>query len=88
MGTDEIRRALAQPLVRSARRFSHYDGVMDEPACPGCRDLLQRVAELEDRVAELTRRLADALPPANAKPPRSARGPPKPDPSDARPHVG
>jgi transposase len=34
---------------------------MDEPACPGCRELLQRVAALEARVAELTRKLDDAL---------------------------
>ena len=34
---------------------------MDEPACPGCRELLQRVAELEAQVAEVTRRLDDAL---------------------------
>jgi transposase len=30
---------------------------MDEPACPGCRELLKRVAELETRIAELTRRV-------------------------------
>ena len=34
---------------------------MDEPACPGCRELLKRVAELEAQVAELTRRLDDAV---------------------------
>jgi hypothetical protein len=30
---------------------------MDEHACPGCRELLHRVAELEAQVAELTREL-------------------------------
>ncbi len=43
------------------RRAGHYDGRMGEPACRDCRDLLRRVAELEARVAELTRKLDDAL---------------------------
>lgn len=47
---------------------------MDEPACPGCRDLLNRVAELEARVAELTRNWRTPLAPASVRPPRSARG--------------
>ncbi len=34
---------------------------MEEPTCPGCRALLQRIAQLEAQVAELTRRLEDAL---------------------------
>lgn len=33
---------------------------MDEPACPGCRDALNRIAELEAWVAELTRWLDEA----------------------------
>lgn len=32
---------------------------MDEPTCPGCRALLQRIAQLEAQVADLTRRLED-----------------------------
>jgi transposase len=34
---------------------------MDEPTCPGCRVLQQRVAQLEAQVLELTRRLEEAL---------------------------
>jgi transposase len=53
---------------------------MDEPACPGCRDLLQRVAELEDRVAELTRKLDDAGRAGKRQAAPFCKGPPKPDP--------
>src|SRR3954465_208063 len=53
---------------------------MDEPACPGCRDLLQRVAELEARVAELTRKLDDALRTGKRQAAPFRKGPPKPDP--------
>src|SRR5579871_4661458 len=53
---------------------------MDEPACPGCRDLLQRVAELEAQVAELTRRLDDALRAGKRQAAPFRKGPPKPDP--------
>jgi transposase len=33
---------------------------MDEPACSGCRDALKQIAELQARVAELTRKLEAA----------------------------
>ncbi len=46
---------------------------MDQPACPGCRELLKRIAELEAQVAELTR-----VGKRQAAPFR--KGPPKPDP--------
>src|SRR2546430_9965578 len=50
---------------------------MDEPACPGCRELLQRVAELEARVAELTRKLDDALRAGKRQAAPFRKGPPK-----------
>src|SRR3954462_11267269 len=53
---------------------------MDEPACPGCRDLLQRVAELEARVAELTRKLEEAVRAGKRQAAPFRKGPPKPDP--------
>src|SRR3954469_21254605 len=53
---------------------------MDEPACPGCRELLQRVAELEARVAELTRKLDDALRAGKRQAAPFRKGLPKPDP--------
>ncbi|AMV26206.1 Transposase IS66 family protein [Gemmata sp. SH-PL17] len=53
---------------------------MDEPACPGCRDLLQRVAELEARVTELTRKLDDAVRAGKRQAAPFRKGPPKPDP--------
>jgi len=53
---------------------------MDEPACPGCRELLQRVAELEAQVAELTRRLDDAVRAGKRQAAPFRKGPPKPDP--------
>src|SRR6478735_2819673 len=53
---------------------------MDDPACPGCRELLQRVAELEARVAELTRRLDDALRAGRRQAAPFRKGPPMPDP--------
>ena len=34
---------------------------MDEPACPGCRELHKQVAELAAQVAELTRQLEEAV---------------------------
>lgn len=43
---------------------------MDEPACPGCRELLKRVAELEAQVALLTRKLDEAV--RTGKPPPSS----------------
>jgi hypothetical protein len=53
---------------------------MDEPACPGCRELLQRVAELEAQVAALTRRLDNALRAGKRQAAPFRKGPPKPDP--------
>ena len=53
---------------------------MDEPACPGCRELLKRVAQLEAQVAELTRRLEDALRAGKRQAAPFRKGPPKPDP--------
>jgi transposase len=53
---------------------------MDEPACPGCRELLKRVAELEALVAELTRKLDDALRAGKRQAAPFRKGPPKPDP--------
>jgi transposase len=53
---------------------------MDEPACPGCRELLRRVAELEAQVTELTRRLDDALRAGKRQAAPFRKGPPKPDP--------
>jgi transposase len=53
---------------------------MDEPACPGCRDLLRRVNELEARVAELTRKLEEALRAGKRQAAPFRKGPPKPDP--------
>jgi len=53
---------------------------MDEPACPGCRDLLKRVAELEGRIAELTRRLEEALRAGKRQAAPFRKGPPKAQP--------
>ncbi len=53
---------------------------MDEPACPGCRELLRRVAELEARVAELTRKLDDTLRAGKRQAAPFRIGPRKPDP--------
>src|SRR5258706_13296809 len=53
---------------------------MADPECPGCRELLQRVADLEARVAELPRRLDDALRAGKRQAAPFSKGPPKPDP--------
>src|SRR5260370_17338000 len=53
---------------------------MAEPACPGCRELLQRVAELEAQVADLTRKLDDAVRAGKRQAAPFRKGPPKPDP--------
>jgi len=53
---------------------------MDEPACPDCRALLHRVAELEARVAELTRKLDEAVRAGKRQAAPFRKGPPKPDP--------
>ena len=53
---------------------------MDEPVCPGCRDLSKQVAELTARVAELTRKLDEATRAGKRQAAPSRKGPPKPDP--------
>lgn len=53
---------------------------MDEPVCHGCRDALQRIAELEARVAELTRKLEEATHAGKRQAAPFRKGPPKPDP--------
>jgi transposase len=53
---------------------------MDEPACPGCREHLKRLAELEARVAELTRKLEDVTRAGKRQAAPFRKGPPKPDP--------
>jgi transposase len=53
---------------------------MDEPACPGCRDLSKQVAELAAQVAELTRKLEEATRAAKRQAAPFRKGPPKPDP--------
>ncbi len=53
---------------------------MDEPVCPGCRDALQRIAELEAQVAELTRLLDEALRAAKRQAAPFRKGPPNPKP--------
>jgi transposase len=54
---------------------------MDEPACPGCRALMKRVAELEALVADLSRRLDEALRAGKRQAAPFRKGPPKPDPA-------
>jgi transposase len=53
---------------------------MDEPVCPGCRDALKRIAELEARVAELARKLEEATRAGKRQAAPFRKGPPKPDP--------
>jgi transposase len=53
---------------------------MNEPACPGCRELRKRVGELEARVAELTRQLDEAVRAGKRQAAPFRKGPPKPDP--------
>jgi transposase len=53
---------------------------MDGSACPSCRALLKRVAELTARVAELTRRLDDAVRAGKRQAAPFRKGPPTPDP--------
>lgn len=50
---------------------------MDEPACPGCRELAKRVAELEALVKELTRKLEEALRVGKRQAAPFRKGPPK-----------
>ena len=53
---------------------------MDEPACPGCRELSKQVAELAAQVAELTRKLAEATRAGKRQAAPFRKGLPKPDP--------
>lgn len=53
---------------------------MDEPECPGCREHLKRLTELEARVAELTRKLEEATRAGKRQAAPFRKGPPKPDP--------
>ncbi len=53
---------------------------MEEPTCPGCRALLQRIAQLEAQVADLTRRLEDALRAGKRQAAPFRKGPPKEQP--------
>jgi transposase len=53
---------------------------MDEPACPGCRDANKRIADLEARVAELTRKLDEATRAGKRQAAPFRKGPPKPHP--------
>src|SRR5947209_9804983 len=53
---------------------------MDEPACPGCRALVKRVAELEAELADLSRRLEEALRSGKRQAAPFRKGPPQPDP--------
>jgi len=70
----------------NGRQVATLDG-MDEPACPGCRALLQRIAGLEAanavlaaQVAELTRKLDEAVRAGKRQAAPFRKGPPKPDP--------
>src|SRR5689334_21841672 len=53
---------------------------MDEPVCPGCRELAKQVAELAAQVAELTRKLDEATRAGKRQAAPFRKGPPKPDP--------
>jgi transposase len=53
---------------------------MDEPVCPGCRELARQVVELQAQVAELTRKLEEALRAGKRQAAPFRKGPPKPDP--------
>jgi transposase len=53
---------------------------MDEPVCPGCRELSKRVAELEAQVATLTRKLEEALRAGKRQAAPFRKDPPKPNP--------
>src|SRR5688572_7407992 len=48
---------------------------MDEPSCPGCRELLKRLSELEARIRELEaergRNASNSSPPPSANPPEA-----------------
>jgi len=53
---------------------------MDEPVCPCCPDALTRIAELEARVAELTRNLEEAMHAAKRQAVPFRKEPPSPAP--------
>jgi transposase len=53
---------------------------MDEPTCPNCQALWQRVAQLEAQVTDLTRRLEEASHAGKRQAAPFRKGPPKPDP--------
>jgi transposase len=53
---------------------------MDEPVCPGCRELSKQVAELTAQVTELTRKLDEAVRAGKRQAAPFRKGPPKPDP--------
>lgn len=53
---------------------------MDEPACPGCRELLKRVTALDSQNAELTRKLDAALRAGKRQAAPFRKGPPQPNP--------
>src|SRR3954447_24157004 len=53
---------------------------MDEPACPGCRELSEQVAELTAQVAALTRKLGEAARAGKRQAAPFRKGPPHPDP--------
>jgi transposase len=53
---------------------------MDDPVCPGCRELSKQVAELTTQVAELTRKLEEATHAAKRQAAPFRKGPPKPNP--------
>src|SRR4051794_8221560 len=56
---------------------------MDEPSCPGCRELLNRLAEMEARLRELEARLARNA--SNSSIPPSANPPQAPPPVKKKP---
>jgi len=53
---------------------------MDEPACPGCRELLKQVAQLAAQVVELTRQLDEAVRAGKRQAAPFRKSPPKPEP--------
>lgn len=53
---------------------------MEEPTCPGCWALLQRIAQLEAQVADLTRRLEESLRVGKRQAAPFRKGPPKANP--------
>jgi transposase len=53
---------------------------MDQPACPGCRELSKQVAELTAQVAELTRKLDEATRAGKRQAAPFRKGSPKPKP--------